>query len=252
MRHSVVTTVAVAVLLALGCASRAQAQADFDVWADPTFPPPLDQIAFLPIPIDEEGGDEYVHVGDQTEEKDGQTYKTVQFYRDTAVEATAQVGQYVLGYLGNFWPKGTVDGVALLKATRLVAVEIDDAVFPLDESNISFLPDFPFEGVDLVAYGFYPRFQQPGSYTLRYRWRQVEPFHLVWPFGIDPNWDGAVNSPAEDPLGLEGRRVLMAEQEGDPVDGDMLLTYHLTVVKAPLVVSPESWGMIKQKHTVTE
>ena len=87
----------------------------------------------------------------------------------------------------------------------------------------------------------YPRFNEPGEYTLRYRWRQIEPFYFVLPYG-------APFSPPEDPAPeYEGRRVVIAEQIGDTIDGDMVLTYHVTVVTAPTAVEAVGWGTIKQE-----
>lgn len=228
-------------LLLLLSVSTAAAQGGYELWPDPKVPPPSDLVVFLPLPTDDTGGDEHYHPQTQTVlELDGLPYKAIQRSYDTAFDVTIPVGKYVLGWLGNFWPDN-VDGVALLHAQSLT-VEINDEAFSLSPENVASVSDFPFVGMNLAAFDFYPRFLQPGSYVLRYRWRQLEPFFFVWPFG------SPTHGPATDPLpGFDGRRVFVAEQEGDPVDGEMLITYHLTVVEAETAVSANSWAQAKAR-----
>lgn len=50
-----------------------------------------------------------------------------------------------------------------------------------------------------------------------------------------------------DPLsGFEGRRVLVPESEGSDVDGEMVLTYNLTV-EAETAVSQQNWASVKAR-----
>lgn len=217
----------------------AMAQDTYDFWPDPDLPPPSDIVVFLPLPTNNTGGDEHYHPGDAPAlERDGLPYKAIQRFHDASFDVTIPAGKYVLGWLGNFWPE-SVDGIALLRAQSLTA-EINDDVFPLSAEDIASVTDFPFVGLDLAAFDFYPRFLQPGSYVLRYRWRQLEPFFFVWPFG------SPTHGPAADPLtGFDGRRVFVSEQEGDPLDGEMVTTYHLTVTAQQTAVTGQSWAQVK-------
>ena len=224
-------------------AGQLQAQEVFDLWPEKGAPPPLEQMAPLPLDVPDAPEIDFVDIGDVTIERDGQTYKALQWFSDRTFEVTVPTGMYLLGLLGAFYPPDTIDPVALIQSARLVSVEIDDAVIELDDSNIFFLTDFPFEGVNLASYDIFPRFLQTGTYTLRYRWRQVEPFYFIRPFGVP-------FQPEEDPAPeFEGRRALVAEQQGDEIDGDMLLTYILTVVDAPTAVEEKTWGQLKQSQT---
>lgn len=226
-------------LVLLLSVSGSGAQEAYDLWPDPEVPPPSDLVVFLPLPTDDTGGDEHFHpAGAPVLEREGLPYKAIQRFHDAAFDLTIPAGKYVLGWLGNFWPD-SVDGTALLR-TQSLTVEINAEQFPLSADNIASVVDFPFAGFDLAAFDFYPRFLQPGSYVLRYRWRQLEPFFFVWPFGLP------THGPASDPLsGFDGRRVFVSEQEGDPADGEMVVTYHLTVTAQETAVSPQSWAHVK-------
>ena len=222
-------------LLVLGFYTHVQGQTLFELWPDSTVPPPP-ELEILPT-----GELGFIDLGDQIVEKDGQTYKSVQLFSDREFEVTVPVGKYVLGFVGVLTPPETFDLVALLNVSRMVSVEINDQVIEIDDSYFAVIADFPFEGVNLGAYHVYPRFNEPGNYTLRYRWRQIEPFYFILPFG-------APFSPEEDPAPeYEGRRAVVAEQIGDVIDGDMVLTYHVTVEETPTAVEADGWGAIKQE-----
>ena len=217
---------------------------DFDWWEDRTFIPPFEQIASLPLASDDFGGDQHHHLGDKVLERDGLEYKAVQFFRDAEFTVEAQVGQYVLGWIGQFYPKGTFDGEGWLRSTELT-LEINGQAFPIAEEDQVMIPDFPSGEDNLWTYMAFPRFLTPGEYTLKYRWRQLEPFFWVFPFGhpLIPHL------PA-DPLGFEGRRVYVPEEDGEILDGEFVLTYHLTVVGGEqTAVAPSTWGQVKTEAT---
>lgn len=232
----------VTALLALTVLSAANAQQGWDIWTDKDEPPRNDEITSLPLPLDSTGGDGAHHLATEPTvlEADGRSYKTVQLFRDTEFTVEVSTGRYLLGFLGRLWPQGTVNGLAWIGSMQLT-VDIDDETYVLSSDDIQHFEGWPFPGANLTAYNFYPRFLQPGQHTIKYRWRQQEPFFFEFPFGII---NGA---PPTDPLTeFAGRRVLVAEQEGDPVDGETVLTYHLTVVDDATAVEPENWGTIKR------
>lgn len=225
-------------LLAVGSINAQQA---WEIWPDKDLPPRNDEILSLPLPLDSIGGDGGHHLSTEPTmlESDGLPYKTMQLFRDSEFTVEVPTDRYLLGFLGRLWPQDTVDGLAWISSMQL-SVDIDDQTYDLTSDDIQFFEGWPFPGVDLTAYNFYPRFLQPGQHKLTFRWRQKEPFFFQFPFGL------AIGAPPADPLPeFEGRRVLVAEQEGSPVDGEMVLTYHLTVVEATTAVEPGPWGKIK-------
>lgn len=234
--------VACAVLLVAGT-TRA---ADWELWPDKTQMPPDDQTVGLPIvPTGEnivttvmETDSSWISIDvHQTLEKDGQQYKAIQLFQDSEFAATVPVGKYLIGLIGTFYPAGTVDAMALTTSWNLVSLEVDDTVIPIDRSYLALRKEFPFAGNDLAFYSVFPRFNTPGTHTYVQRFRPETFFYVEY---YDAS-QGQVDPTPE----FERRRVLIPEKIGNPVDGDVVFKYTLTVTSDPTAVTPSTWGQVK-------
>ncbi|NUM70530.1 MAG: hypothetical protein HUU43_06755 [Ignavibacteriaceae bacterium] len=231
-----------ALLLAAGSARAA----DWELWPDKTQMPPDDQTVGLPIvPTGEnivvttETDSSWMFIDvHQTLEKDGQQYKAIQAFRDGEFEATVPVGKYLIGLIGTFYPPGTVDAMALAASWQLVSVELDGTTIAIDRSYLALRREFPFAGNDLAFYSVFPRFNTPGTHTYTQRFRPEAFFYVEY---YDPV-QGQVDPTPE----FEGRRVLVPEQIGNPVDGEVVFKYTLTVVEESTAVPSSTWGQVKE------
>lgn len=233
---------AAAILLAAGSARAA----DWELWADKTQMPPDDQQVGLPIvptgenivtAVETDSSWMFIDVK-QTLEKDGQQYKAVQFFQDSEFEATVPVGKYLIGLIGTFYPSGTVDAMAMAASWNLFSLEIDGTVIPIDRSYLALRREFPFAGNDLAFYSVSPRFNTLGTHTYIERFRPETFFYIEY---YDAS-QGQVDPTPE----FERRRVSIPEQIGNPVDGEVVFKYTLTVVEEPTAVTPSTWGQVKE------
>lgn len=231
------------VLLAVGSARAA----DWELWSDKTQMPPGDQLEGLPIiQTGENVAYIWVDLGDQTLEKDGVKYKALQMTRDQKFTATVPVGRYLIGLVGNIYPAGTVDLMAMTAAMTLVSVEIDGTPVPIDPSYILFAKDLFGPGQDVGLYNVFPRFTKPGIHTYVQRFKQVDPFFWVEPYAAEKASGCTDCGYVQDPWPeFAGQYVWVPEQVGDPVDGDIVYEYTLTVVEEPTAVMPSAWGQVK-------
>jgi hypothetical protein len=239
-------------LLVLGAAQLATA-ADWELWPDKNATPPNDQMVGLPIVP--EGGNIVIAVETdsswiiidvhQTLEKDGQQYKALQWFQDTEFTATVPAGKWLIGLLGIIYPMEVhMDVMAQAAAMNLVAVEIDGTTIPIDASNL-FGPG-PVIGPEAAnfadwesgGYSVFPRFNTPGPHTYVQKF-QYQNFYYVECYEAC----GAADPSPE----FEGRRVLVPEQIGNPVDGYVVFKYNLNVVAEPTAVAPKGWGEVKQE-----
>jgi hypothetical protein len=239
------------VILAMAVGVEAQ---DWELWSDMTTMPPGEMQFPLPIVPSGEGiaigsaEDENspTDIGlNKTLEKDGLEYKALQFTRDASYEATVPTGVYLRGLLGQLYPMGTADPVEMFGAMNLVQVEIDGTVIPIDDSYLLRVEEFPFPGFVLGLYNVYPIFHTPGTHTYVETFRPEEPYFLTVPFEGLAAALGVVDPSPE----FEGRRVYLPEEVGDPVDGQIVFSYTLTVEDMPTAVANYSWARIKQGVT---
>jgi hypothetical protein len=120
-----------------------------------------------------------------------------------------------------------------------VSVELDGTVVPIDSSYLLRIDDFPgYETSVLGEYNVWPRFTTTGVHTYVETFEQEEPFFYIRPFEAAGEVDPAPQ--------FEGRRVLVPEQIGDPVDGKFVFRYTLTVVEAPTPVEQTTWAEVKR------
>jgi hypothetical protein len=236
------------VLAALAWLVSASAQAaDWELWNGSSVPE--NEVCCLPLIPNTPGGpvtvaesDSSVYFVDihQTRVKDGKEYKAIQVFRDYTFDATVPVNRWLGGPWGFFYPTGTVDLMNYIATgVNLVSVEIDGQVVPVDPSKLVDLgPDFA-PGNDVIWYPLDPRFTTLGSHTLVVTYQPVEEYYYIEPYAAQS---------LEDPSPVfEGRRVLVPEQVGNPVDGKMVLRYNLTVVPDTTATAVEgsTWGRIK-------
>lgn len=238
---------AIAVCVALGAISAVYARtlADWELWPDKTTMPPGEQLGFLPVVATGESiSYTFIDLGNQTLEKDGQTYKAIQWVKDATFVAEAETGKYLLGLVGQFYPTGTVDVLAMMSTIHLSSVEIDGTVVPIDSSYRLRVDDTPFTGQTAGIYNVFPRFNTPGTHTYREIWSQDQPFFYVEPVAAEALCVECEYPPDPFPE-FEGRYVYVPEQIGDPVDGRFTISYTLNVVEAATNVEPSAWGRIK-------
>jgi hypothetical protein len=221
------------VLLALaGGIPAASADPPFEIWRDKRGElPPFDQIVFLPIFRADEPVS-FVDLGNLEVSRGGKQWKALQFTRDKQFDdasdcndpsicVTVPVGKYLFGLLGDEWPPNTVNPLEELAATRLVALEIDGITIPVSQSDI--VASVSPKSGGFAIYNVFPRFNTPGAHTLKYIWNQRKMFFFVYPYDV-------IGIPDPFPQ-YEGRRVFVQEADGDmPLDGQMVLSYSLTVV----------------------
>lgn len=173
----------------------------------------------------------------QTREKDGLTYKALQFYQDYTFDVTVQAGRWLVAPLGWGWPLGTLDALGMYySAVNVVSIEIDGTVFPIDRSTFVDFGEY-FPGAHVVGVPYYPRFTTLGQHTFSMTFEPLEPYYCVYPYELE-----GVEDPSPE---FEGRRVFLPEVVGDPVDGKIVLQWNVTVVEGPTVVEPCSWAGAK-------
>jgi hypothetical protein len=242
LRASIVVAV-----LALLVAAGAQA-ADWELWTQSS-PPWADQWCCLPTSPDTPGGGvEWATESDstvfclnvhQTLEKDGQTYKALQIFRDYTFAATVPADRWLLGpwmYLTDFSGTDLMSWAAF--GINITSLEVDGQAVPVDPSmlvdlGLGAIPDLP--ACDVVWYPLDMRFTTLGPHTVAVTYEPAEFYNVAWPAG----------SPDDPSPEFEGRRVWMPEQVGDPVDGKIVLKYNLNVVPPETAVEPCSWGRVK-------
>lgn len=195
----------------------AAANAQYELWPSCTTLPDFAEVEFLPIFTPSEPP-AFVDLGSLTVQHAGKTWKALQFTRDKSLDATVSVNKWLFGLAGDEWPAGTVDVFKELHAGRLESVDIDGKSVKV---NPSCLLDLSSQDGSFAVYVVLLKFTSPGVHTLKYRWRQRRAFYFVYPFDV-------LNIP--DPAELNGRRVFLGgETVGDPVDGDLVLNYNVTV-----------------------
>ena len=245
----------VALLVSLTYCAAVQAQEGWDMWDDKTQMPPDDQLFGLPIePMGEniitEAGETAdspfdIDVG-EVKERDGLDYKALQWTRDAQFEVTVPTDTYLIGLLGQFYPKDTIDPVEFIQALRLASVEIDGELVEIDDSYLLRRDEFPFEGFVLGLYNVFPRFTTPGKHTYVQTYQQTGDYFVDIPFEqMGPARGGTDPSPE-----FEGRRAYVPERIGEVVDGKIVFSYDITVVDKEeffTAVAEETWGKIKRQ-----
>jgi hypothetical protein len=227
--------------------------ADWEIWPDPTAMPPVDQTEYLGLTPT---GEAVVTVAEtdssllvidvhQTRERDGKTYKAIQWFRDMHIQVPSPVpiSRWLRGgATGGVWPPDfEIDALGFMTACRLVSIELDGEVVPIDQAT--YLQPIGWmmgDGTTWVGYGYQVavRFKTAGTHTYKMVFRQESEFYYTEcysPCGL-----------ADPTPNLEGRRVLVPEQVGDPVDGEMVYSYTVTVVsETPTAAESSGWARVK-------
>lgn len=158
-----------------------------------------------------------------TVQHDGVEWAGLQWGRDVRIAKTVPANTWLFGPLGDFWWKNSVNPVAQLRATRLVAIEVDGERIPVTVDDIY---AFGSDDFDAAMYAIFVRFTTPGLHSLKYIWRQEAYFFfhfrhdLLGDFFPDP-WPE-----------FQQRRVFVPETVGDqPLDGQTVWSYTLNVVE---------------------
>jgi hypothetical protein len=191
------------------------AQLGYELWPSCDSLPDFSEVEFLPIFTPSEPT-AFVDLGTLKVEHAGQVWKALQFTRDKSLNVTVPAGKWLAGLLGDEWPPDTVNAFGELHAGRLEALLVDGNETKVTPACIFAAPDGSF-----AIYNVFVRYITTGAHELRYVWRQRRTFYFVYPFTV-------LGIP--DPAGLDGRRVFLpGEIMGSDLDGDMVLTYNLTV-----------------------
>ena len=156
---------------------------------------------------------------------EGVEWKGVQAFCDSQGSDTVVVNQWLYGPLAVLWRHDTVNSEAMMMATRLVAIEIDGERVPVTVEDI--LVWTSDDGVfDNAGYVILPRFKTTGLHSVKYIYHPEAYFFFTYDHDRE-FFEGFPDPYAE----FEGRRVLVPEVLGDPVDGDITLAYTLNVVE---------------------
>jgi hypothetical protein len=212
-----------------GSSSPVELQREWELWPRGDVLPPEAETEFLSFFGSNLGNPEFcdAYQGqpiDVVVRHEGVEWKGSQGLCDTHLSDTVVVNQWLAGIIGVIWVHNTVNAEAMLRANRLVAIEIDGERIPVTVDDIVSwtTPDGAF---DVAVYNVHPRFTTTGLHSVKYIYRQEAYFF----FHYDHDLQLFEGYPDLYP-GFEGRRVFIPEVVGDPVDGYMIASWTLNVV----------------------